>query len=437
MDRAAALQGVGALVVIGFTAGIWSAAGSPAWLRGYATAVIVAILVFALWEHWLWRLPLMQRLPRVPRRIDGTWAGTLTSLWTDPATERRPDEKRVFLVVRQTASRVTLELLTEESTSRSSIARLSRDEMGLSLAYMYSNRPDSRIEHRSTMHNGSAFVEISGTPAMRMRGRYWTDRYTRGELDLQRRTTRAVVDFREAAELAVTKHAAEGRMTSFRRRLPGVLSIAMLALLGSGVACTAKHDAKLPPPAAAPDSAPAEEPTPVAPAPMAVAPIEVVRPRCDQFTLTENGVGAVEIGDPRDSIRTRCIVVSDSTTQNGEGAVQGNVVVGVAGSPLVVEIADGRVYRLAVTDTVFRTHDGLGPGFAVARLLDLPGAIVLEGVHDLSVVVNAHCGLYFRIPKPATVPENGGRWTDVVRAMPEGTSVERVVVHGCRTPAAS
>jgi hypothetical protein len=200
-NRAAALQGLGAMVLIGFAAGIWSAAGSPTWLRGYSAAMIVAIVVFALWEYWLWRLPLMQRLPRVPRFIEGTWAGTLTSLWTDPATERRPDEKRVFLVVRQTASRVTVVLLTEESTSRSSIARLSRDEIGLSLAYMYSNRPDSRVAHRSTMHNGSAFVEISGSPATRMRGRYWTDRYTRGELDLQKGTTRAAANFRDATEL--------------------------------------------------------------------------------------------------------------------------------------------------------------------------------------------------------------------------------------------
>jgi hypothetical protein len=200
-NRAAALQGSGVVVVIGFAIGIWSADGSPAWLRGYSTAVIVAILVFALWEYWLWRQPFMQRLPRVPRCIEGTWGGTLTSLWTDPATERRPDQKRVFLVARQTASRVTLVLLTEESTSRSSIARLSRDEIGLSLAYMYSNRPDSRVAHRSTMHNGSAFVTISGSAPMQMRGRYWTDRNTRGELDLERGTTRVAADFRDAMAL--------------------------------------------------------------------------------------------------------------------------------------------------------------------------------------------------------------------------------------------
>jgi hypothetical protein len=200
-NRPAALQGLGALVVVGFAAGIWSTAESPIWLRGYSAAIIVAFLVFALWEYWLWRLPLMQRMPGVPQCIEGTWAGTLTSLWTDPATDRRPEVKRIFLVARQTASRVTVELLTEESKSRSTIGRLSKDELGLSLSYVYSNRPESRVAHRSTLHNGFAFVEIFGSPATRMRGRYWTDRYTRGELELPERRTRAARSFQDATEL--------------------------------------------------------------------------------------------------------------------------------------------------------------------------------------------------------------------------------------------
>jgi hypothetical protein len=213
----------------------------------------------------------------------------------------------------------------------------------------------------------------------------------------------------------------------------------MLALVGSGVACKPRHDkpATPPPAAEAADSTPVEEPVVPVAAPVAAAPIETIRPPCDQYQLTDNGAGAVQIGDPRESIRTRCVVLSDSTAQEGEGGPRGKVTVGVNGSPLEVEITDDHVYRLAVADTLFRTMDGLGPGTPVTRLLDLPGAVVLEGVHDLSIVVNAHCGLYFRISKPATPPENGGRWTDVVRAMPPSTPVERVVVHGCRSGSAS
>jgi hypothetical protein len=236
--------------------------------------------------------------------------------------------------------------------------------------------------------------------------------------------------------MKVTNHTAERPVASIRRTpVRRALFIGSMVLLASGIACKSRHDAP-PPVATVVDSTPAEEPVAPAPVPVAVAPVEAIRPTCDQFTVTENGIGAVEIGDARDSVRTRCLVMSDSTAQNGDGNFQGNLVVGVNGSPLVVEIADGRVNRLAVTDTLFRTRDGLGPGVAVTRLIDLPGSIVLEGQHDLSVVVGSHCGLYFRIPKPATPPPDGGRWTDVVRALPPDTPVERVVVRGCRSPAA-
>lgn len=219
-----------------------------------------------------------------------------------------------------------------------------------------------------------------------------------------------------------------------------VLPLCALALLGTGVACKPRHKAATPPPAATvADSAPVEEagaPTPAA-APVAAAAPDDIRPTCDQYQFTDNSVGPVRVGDPRASVRERCVVVSDSASAEGEGGGRGKIMVGVNSSPLEVEIADDRVYRLTVTDTLFRTMDGLGPGTPVTQLLDLPGAMVLEGVHDLSIVVNAHCGLYFRISKPATMPENGGRWTDAVRAMPAGTVVERVVVHGCRSPAES
>ena len=135
------------------------------------------------------------------RELGGGGIGTLTSFWEDPTTSKRPASQTVFLVVRQSASRLTVVLLTAESSSRSSLASLSDDGTNASLAYMYLNRPDSRVEHRSRMHNGSAFLEITGRPATRIRGRYWTDRDSRGELDFDQRSFRLVDDFREAAAM--------------------------------------------------------------------------------------------------------------------------------------------------------------------------------------------------------------------------------------------
>lgn len=233
----------------------------------------------------------------------------------------------------------------------------------------------------------------------------------------------------------MTKSTMDQGAARMRRSTRRVLSIGTLALMGSAVSCKARHDAKAATPAAAIDTTAAPEPEPVAPAPspVVVAPAEPERPRCDQYTIRENGVAAVEIGDPQSTLRDRCIVLGDSTALDpADGMPRGNVVVGVSGTPMAVQVAEGKVYRITVTEPQFRTADGLGPGVPAAGMLALPGALVLEGEHDLSIVVGAHCGLYFRISKPATMPADGTRWSDVVRAMPQGTPVERVVVHGCR-----
>ena len=227
------------------------------------------------------------------------------------------------------------------------------------------------------------------------------------------------------------------RITTTRR----FIAMSVLAL-AAAAACKAKPDAKAAtPPAAAdtatsaPEAEPVAEPEVAAAAlsPMPAAPVEELRSRCDEYTIRESGIGAVEIGDPHDAIQKRCVVLADSTaTADANGTAGGSIVFGVNGAPVSAQIADARVYRLTVTDPSFRTVDGVGPGVPIIPLLDWPGAVVLEGDHDLSVVVNAHCGLYFRITKPAAGSVNLARWADVVRAMPAGTTVERVVVRGCR-----
>jgi hypothetical protein len=82
--------------------------------------------------------------------------GTLTSFWADPATGKRPQPTTVYLVVQQTASLVTVKLLTDESKSASALARMSAVDGSFLLTYLYLNKPDMRVEDRSHMHHGSA-----------------------------------------------------------------------------------------------------------------------------------------------------------------------------------------------------------------------------------------------------------------------------------------
>lgn len=197
------IQVVATVVVLVFAVGILLSGDQikTSWLAYYSYAVTVATVLFTLWNKWIWRWGWAQKLPRVPRSIRGTWKGVLRSTWVNPENGLSPPPKPVYLVVRQSATTISAVLLTDESSSRSTMASLAEDDIGASLSYIYLNRPRVRVEHRSRMHNGSAFLDISGRPAVRMQGRYWTDRDTRGELLFEQWHSAIADDFEEAARL--------------------------------------------------------------------------------------------------------------------------------------------------------------------------------------------------------------------------------------------
>lgn len=203
MTQRALIQLAATTVVLVFAIGIILSGDQvkSSWLGYYSYAVTAATIVLALWNKWIWRWEWVQKLPHVPRSIRGTWRGTLASTWKDPKTGQSPPPKPVFLVIRQSATTVSAVLLTEESSSRSTMANLVEDEIGAALTYIYLNRPQVRVEHRSRMHNGSAFLEVSGRPANRLHGRYWTDRDTRGEFNFDQRRAQIAEDFVDATRM--------------------------------------------------------------------------------------------------------------------------------------------------------------------------------------------------------------------------------------------
>lgn len=197
-----------AIVVGVFTIGIvvTGDAVQTTWLRFYPGAVTIVVVAIAAWEHWLWRWPIVQRLPGVARDIRGTWKGELETFWKDEAGAS-PAKKAVYLVVRQTASVVSVSLLTNESRSVSSLATISSGGSAVSLDYLYLNRPDLRVQERSRIHHGSASLIVSGMPADRLRGQYWTDRDTKGELDFTSRALQFAEDFDGAARIFLERSA--------------------------------------------------------------------------------------------------------------------------------------------------------------------------------------------------------------------------------------
>lgn len=194
---------IAAIVAAVFFVGIWATTGipNPTFLRFFSVAVLVVTLALALWDRFLWRTWPAQQIPDVVRDLSGTWMAELESFWTDPATGQRPSVKRVYVVIRQTSTTASVTLISNESRSKSSTARVVREDGSWLLHYIYTNEPDVSVVAHSPIHHGSGVLAVVGTPARRIAGSYWTDRDTKGQLRLIQRVRKFGEDFEDCAEL--------------------------------------------------------------------------------------------------------------------------------------------------------------------------------------------------------------------------------------------
>lgn len=203
MNRTVVVKLTAAVVIAMVSVSSWVTSGKTdlVWLRFFSGAVLVSTLLLTAYDLWLWRIPVVQRLPGVPRSVRGTWRGTVSSMWVNPDTRQGIDPVDAYLVVRQTSTTVTVRLVTKESSSSSSLARVAEIDGCAVLDYLYLNRPRTAVRDRSPIHHGSVALEVSGTPAHRLAGRYWTDRDTKGEMRFEARKSKTVDDFDDAVAL--------------------------------------------------------------------------------------------------------------------------------------------------------------------------------------------------------------------------------------------
>ncbi|WP_420638934.1 hypothetical protein [Candidatus Poriferisocius sp.] len=183
-----------------FTALLWIGGESVSvdWVRYASLATSAATVLVAAYEKWLWAIIPVGRSRRPVLR--GTWSGRLVTHWPDPETGQAPGPRDCYLVIRQTASTIRATLLTDESRSSSAVAELADNDGGTSLCYIFRNQPQIQVDHRSTAHHGAVVLEID-SGGTRLEGHYWTDRYSRGELEFGKRVRKYAATFAEATDL--------------------------------------------------------------------------------------------------------------------------------------------------------------------------------------------------------------------------------------------
>jgi hypothetical protein len=159
-------------------------------LLSLALTLISVVVIPAL--ALLWR-PLWRLVPALGRGLfpdcNGRWEGTLLSTWKNPQTGASTPPIAAAFWIRQGLFSTSVRMRTGESTSRSTRCWLEAvpDEGHYVIGYTYRNDPKVAVSHRSTQHDGVAWLEVdvTATPP-RISGRYCTTRHTSGDIDVTR-----------------------------------------------------------------------------------------------------------------------------------------------------------------------------------------------------------------------------------------------------------
>jgi len=192
-------RGLAAIAIGAFAAITLVLGGQPdaTWFRPASIAATIVGL-FALVVDWAApRTPMTRKLFKLPD-LRGTWAATIrpTDIRSGATSGR---EVLAYVTIRQRLGNVTVALFTAENTSHSTSASITNVNESKYLAYTYRGEPKASVQHRSPNHYGAARLHILGST---LSGAYWTDRLSKGELDLTQRLSKKSHDgFDDCARL--------------------------------------------------------------------------------------------------------------------------------------------------------------------------------------------------------------------------------------------
>ena len=179
-----------------------------------ADLIPLFLFMVSVYERWLWRWSPLHRIGLLGTPVViGTWRGDLESFWVDPKTDQRPPVKTVYLVIAQTATTVSVRLLSNESSSVQTSGVVGKDDAGYPvISYNYRNTPDLKFreDNPSPIHFGGAILKIEGDPATALDGWYWTRPQEPRRVPLPRALARHRPDLRPSRE-AHLRPAATGR----------------------------------------------------------------------------------------------------------------------------------------------------------------------------------------------------------------------------------
>jgi hypothetical protein len=167
------------------------------------TGFVITIMGFGLvvFDKWLWSLRILHGWFVSRPYIKGTWKGQLISKFVDPKTGLTAPPIEVYLVIRQKYFTIHMRLLTKESMSETLAMEIPKAADGVyTIGSVYLNTPHQVHREESPIHHGAMIIHVEGDPVEKLRGEYWTDRLTRGQVLFMAKSEAIYFDFDAATK---------------------------------------------------------------------------------------------------------------------------------------------------------------------------------------------------------------------------------------------
>ncbi|CAJ1833495.1 hypothetical protein IIDPJIOB_01903 [Aeromonas veronii] len=150
------------------------------------TVVSIDLLVVTIFVKWGWKLNIFRGWLVPFPDLNGSWVGYIHSEWKNPETGEKAPPIPVMLTVNQSFFHISCMMSTGEmeSSSYSEGFLIEPDRQIKRIAYSYTSHPRTSLSDRSIPHDGTAVFKIIENPKLKLVGRYWTERLTKGEIIL-------------------------------------------------------------------------------------------------------------------------------------------------------------------------------------------------------------------------------------------------------------
>lgn len=150
--------------------------------------VVTIDMIFTLiFIKWGWKLPILRGWLVPFPNLKGSWTGEIYSDWVDPKTGEGVEPIPVMLTIHQSFMHINCTMHTGEMKSHSISEgfNIDQEKQLKQLSYIYTSKPRTVLSERSVQHDGAMVFDIIEKNSRKLNGKYWTERNTKGEINLK------------------------------------------------------------------------------------------------------------------------------------------------------------------------------------------------------------------------------------------------------------